>query len=310
MAFCTNCGEKLNDGAKFCHSCGKAVEASNNAERKVVFEGEIHKCPNCGEVLGSFVAVCPACGYEIRGVSNSIVVREFAYKLASTESNLERLAIISNFPVPNTKEDIMEFLILASTNCDKAKDVDLVEAWMTKMSQCIQKASFLVAGDNLLQIQNCYSNAIRKAKRRCLAIRVKSSAKKTVARNSSKQVDTTHRKVGYNFFASLVAMIFRNMCVFAALFAFYLTIRIDSQGDNIYGALYVLLGVIFLVMSTFLVYRKSATYGDVLFAVVGVILTFYSRGFMSETNGAMAILGGVVAAITLIPAFIKKLVQK
>lgn len=25
MAFCSNCGEKLNDGAKFCPKCGKGI---------------------------------------------------------------------------------------------------------------------------------------------------------------------------------------------------------------------------------------------------------------------------------------------
>ena len=69
MAFCMNCGQELPDGAKFCSSCGSAIgtvtEETN--ERKVTYDGKLHKCPNCGEILNSFVANCPACGYELRG---------------------------------------------------------------------------------------------------------------------------------------------------------------------------------------------------------------------------------------------------
>ena len=52
MSFCSKFGKQLAEDAKFCSECGaKVVENNNSTQRKVVYEGEIHKCPNCGEVL-------------------------------------------------------------------------------------------------------------------------------------------------------------------------------------------------------------------------------------------------------------------
>ena len=159
MPFCSNCGQQINDGAKFCPSCGTAVsnEKTNN-QRKTVFEGNIHKCPNCGEVLNSFTSNCPSCGYEIRGASNSAAFQEFAVKLASAESRQEKIAIIRNFPIPNTKEDILEFMILASTNIGDNLEKDISAAWQSKTEQAYQKAQIIFQDEKeFSRIQNIYS---------------------------------------------------------------------------------------------------------------------------------------------------------
>lgn len=159
MPFCSNCGQQINDGAKFCPSCGTAVsnEKTNN-QRKTVFEGNIHKCPNCGEVLNSFTSNCPSCGHEIRGASNSAAVQEFAVKLASAESRQEKIAIIRNFPIPNTKEDILAFMILASTNIGDNLEKDISAAWQSKTEQAYQKAQIIFQDEKeFSRIQNIYS---------------------------------------------------------------------------------------------------------------------------------------------------------
>lgn len=159
MPFCSNCGQQINDGAKFCPSCGTAVsnEKTNN-QRKTVFEGNIHKCPNCGEVLNSFTSNCPSCGYEIRGATNSAAVQEFAVKLTSAESRQEKIAIIRNFPIPNTKEDILEFMILASTNIGDNLEKDISAAWQSKTEQAYQKAQIIFQDEKeFSRIQNIYS---------------------------------------------------------------------------------------------------------------------------------------------------------
>ena len=48
MAFCSNCGQQLDDKAKFCSACGTSrsvQQTANENKRKTVYEGEIRKCP-------------------------------------------------------------------------------------------------------------------------------------------------------------------------------------------------------------------------------------------------------------------------
>lgn len=138
MAFCINCGQELAEEAKFCANCGTAVSNNSTTQRKTVYDGELHKCPNCGERLDSFVSVCPSCGYELRGAKATSVVNELAKKLERTGTIEQKIDLIRNFYIPNTKEDIYEFFILATSNIS-AGGYD-VEAWYTKLEQAYQKA--------------------------------------------------------------------------------------------------------------------------------------------------------------------------
>lgn len=182
MPFCTNCGQELSTNAKFCSNCGAATGPSDCSKRTSVYEGEIHKCPNCGEVLKSFEINCPACGYELRSVKASSAVKEFALKLEAIESNREyekprglfaraealqrvskadeqKISLIKSFAVPNSKEDILEFMILATssinlnaydtTNTNVSKsDKELNSAWLSKVQQVYEKARRSYSTDN------------------------------------------------------------------------------------------------------------------------------------------------------------------
>jgi hypothetical protein len=54
--------------------------------------------------------------------------------------------MVKNFPIPNTKEDIFVFMLLASSNFDSSyyathlNQEDISDAWLTKIDQCYQKA--------------------------------------------------------------------------------------------------------------------------------------------------------------------------
>lgn len=188
MLICSNCNKEMDNDTKFCPNCGTPVKENINEEkRKVVFEGIIHKCPNCGEILNSFVTNCPACGYEVRERKNSISVTEFAKKLEEIEktrpikeskfadihTNMsiidditkKEISIIQNFPIPNTKEDLIEFLILASSNINTrtfselsgaaASQKALSGAWKSKFEQAYQKA--LISFGNAPEFKNIQS---------------------------------------------------------------------------------------------------------------------------------------------------------
>lgn len=205
MAFCSNCGHQLTEGAKFCFECGTKVniqEPSQDEPRKVAYDGEIHKCPNCGDILDAYESVCKACGYEQRGSKATSSVHELAVKLQqieearltsnnhsrfgqSSEIDQQKINLIRSFVIPNTKEDILEFAVLAASNVDTSAYDDsygilstlqngrrkaVSDAWLAKLKQAYQKAKLVFAGDpRIAEIQSLYDSthkAIRRAKGR------------------------------------------------------------------------------------------------------------------------------------------------
>jgi hypothetical protein len=73
-----------------------------------------------------------------------------------------KIELIENYPIPNNKEDIKEFMILASSNFDanvynKNLEVeDISDAWLAKIEQCYQKARMLLDDRELAQIKEMY----------------------------------------------------------------------------------------------------------------------------------------------------------
>ncbi len=202
MAFCINCGQEIKKGAKFCHNCGTAVytpsvEENDRRERKIVYDGEIHKCPNCGEIINSFEARCSSCGWEIRSTRSSDAVKKLADKLEQIDARQmppieekesvmeivfgrdfkgknklekaewifedkkedEKSNLISNFIVPNTREDILEFMLLASSNINIKNGIydSVTEAWIAKLDQVYKRAEITLKNtSSFAQIKEIY----------------------------------------------------------------------------------------------------------------------------------------------------------
>lgn len=208
MAFCTNCGMELEEGAKFCAQCGKATNEKNQpiGQRINVYDGEIHKCPNCGETLKSFIAQCPLCGFELRGTVTEDSVREFALKLEDIErkrdkkkhsfnplkplsnsiglnsTDEQKVSLIRSFLIPNTKEAILEFMILASSNIDfklygmgdkgvlTASQREISDAWLAKFEQAYEKAKLVLTGEDFNNINNIYVKTLQKLRKEKLKL--------------------------------------------------------------------------------------------------------------------------------------------
>lgn len=90
MAFCSNCGSKLQDGARFCSNCGAASLGSTSntqhSERQQEYVGSIRKCPSCGEEITSFTAICPSCGHELNSKKVSNTLKNFINQIDLCES--------------------------------------------------------------------------------------------------------------------------------------------------------------------------------------------------------------------------------
>ncbi len=219
MAFCINCGQELADGANFCGNCGKPTAVSNtNTQRKTVYDGEVHKCPVCGEMISAYDVLCQSCGYEIRGRKITSVVHELSMKIENASDAQKKDDLIRTFYIPNTKEDILEFFILALSQI-KTGGIN-TDAWMVKLEQAYQKAELSFDGTQEFErLKPMYENALQ-------------LNKKNSAVSSAKKV--AHAIYKSKFFWPILL---------AVVGIFFLLINIGFDSPVLYGIGFVAIGV-------------------------------------------------------------------
>lgn len=148
-------------------------------------EGNLKKCPSCGAPVKSFTTKCADCGHEFRDTESSRSTKEFFLLFNEIENDNnssdeefsfwsggakahfkredvcnKQISLISSFPVPNTKEDILEFLSLCLPHATKkyrkifgmtiAEDrpmSNVSKAFKSKCEQIIMKARFSMKDD-------------------------------------------------------------------------------------------------------------------------------------------------------------------
>jgi len=142
-------------------------------------EGDMKKCPSCGAPVQSFATKCGDCGHEFRGTKSASSIERLydeLQKIEESERSRQRswaqkidgdlgiqksvatrqASAISSFPVPNTKEDLLEFISIASSEGKKKlsmfimhahPDAILKKAWKSKCEQVITKARFSMKED-------------------------------------------------------------------------------------------------------------------------------------------------------------------
>ncbi len=122
--------------------------------------GFVKKCPACGAIVNNFLGSCPSCGLEFVGVRASSVaqdlfelLKEVDEKNGFFQSYRKKITIITNFPIPNTKEDLLDIIVSLEP---KARDYtmtqkDLCIAYLRKYEECINKAELLFPDDPMLQ---------------------------------------------------------------------------------------------------------------------------------------------------------------
>lgn len=203
--YCPNCGKRLDDDALFCSKCGTKIERKKPSSDQVptiqetstikeepakevartepveeirpeqkrvnLKEGRLHKCPNCGELISFDDVKCPSCGYEIRDREVNASVQSLFDKVLATEDLDKKIELIKTFPIPNTREDILEFMLLAKSNFDAKyyatnKNIDSVSsAWLSKIDQCYIKAKILLRDKRDLDtVEDIYSGIHKETK--------------------------------------------------------------------------------------------------------------------------------------------------
>ncbi len=279
MRYCTECGRPIADDARFCENCGKSVSADPAA---------VLSCPCCGMPLSSMDVVCPGCGSEIQERTVSAAVSDFSFRLEHADSDAQTLTIIKNFPIPNTKKDIFDFMVLAVTNLEvKERGVGektelnpaIADAWLIKAEQCHKKAAILFKNtSDYPHIQALYTQCQQFAQQ----YRNERNRKKTIL------------------------AIARNVLVVIGVILMAAALIVDRTGGNSSGielAAYILL----IVSASTLIKRNARLIDYAICAIGGATAILVS--FLLE-NGSAAILAGSIVLIITGTKYIKMLRQK
>lgn len=132
----------------------QAVEAAAAKKRGKV-------CPRCGASIQSMQLTCPECGYEFNNKQSNSSAQKLMEKLESfnDETNSvkslmlgdrveeKKARVIQMFPIPNTKEDLIEFATFCLGNIKGENDYILVDAWKGKAKQVSVKIRYLMKND-------------------------------------------------------------------------------------------------------------------------------------------------------------------
>jgi hypothetical protein len=165
--------------------------------------GDVKKCPSCGAIAQSFHIKCTDCGHEFSNIGANVSIGKLFEMLNACENERKdegmsvgkafgslfanalagvgdidkilekKKSIISGFPIPNTKDDILEFLSLAIPNAKQKGNFftkenpenkshnDLAPTWKSKCEQIIMKAKFSMKDDKkTLEEIMVYANEI------------------------------------------------------------------------------------------------------------------------------------------------------
>lgn len=143
-----------------------STEESKPPIKEEESKSKIVRCPACGEIVDKNAIICPSCGYAIRDVADGSIAL-LSQKLDLIESKRpqkrenephttaatdeRKINLIRSWPIPNNKDDLIEFAAMASGNCiappndymyRTAEDA-LADAWRSKFDQAYVKAEHL-----------------------------------------------------------------------------------------------------------------------------------------------------------------------
>lgn len=187
----------------------KKAETTVTATQKSNNFGDVKKCPSCGAIVQSVSTRCSDCSHDFNGITANNSARKLFEMLNEIEGNRsdsndasigkalgsfltktlgveindkinnQKKELISNFPIANTKEDIIEFLSLALPKAKKLGNFftsgafntpenhrnkihnEFVPVWQAKCQQIIMKARFAMKDDKkTLDEINYYANEI------------------------------------------------------------------------------------------------------------------------------------------------------
>jgi hypothetical protein len=127
-------------------------------------QGVINKCPNCGGVLKAFTTTCEFCGHELAGVRANRTISALVAKFDELESEAVRSGlsgsalegeivarkarIIRDFPIPNSREDLLSLLYFIHPKIQNCLKPDPnADDWRIKFREVMSLAKNAYKGD-------------------------------------------------------------------------------------------------------------------------------------------------------------------
>ena len=152
--------------------------------------GNIKTCPACGASVKAMELGCSECGHEFSNSNANTTILDLIAKidkieteknktianLKSTEKFVEsqnfesrKNELIRNYPVPNTKDDILEFLTYSTSKITTMSGLD--NPWSAKADEIIMKSRFLFKNDPMiLSTLDKYEKDIKKRKKGTIVV--------------------------------------------------------------------------------------------------------------------------------------------
>lgn len=111
-------------------------------------------CPRCGASVQSMQLTCPECGFEFNNKEANASARELMKLLSECSDTEKQVSIIENYPIPNTRENLIEFISSCMGRCrislselSSSDKAEICMAWRRLSQQVVIKAQLMLKDD-------------------------------------------------------------------------------------------------------------------------------------------------------------------
>ncbi len=125
---------------------GKLAQISKHKHSGPEKHGVVKTCPNCGAPIMSGAVKCTECGYLFQGTESNESTQKL-FLLLNGKDFSKQCHIIRSFPIPNTRDDLFEFLSYLEGPAFRQNEAksgnfekDFCISCYTKYIECLNKA--------------------------------------------------------------------------------------------------------------------------------------------------------------------------
>ena len=136
--------------------------------------GNIKTCPACGSTIKSMILACEDCGHEFANIETNKSITNLLNNINALQKdpnekeslfNQRKVEVINNTAIPNSKEDLIEFLIICSSQSrvmfSNRGYGKVLSAWSRKGYEALSKGKILFKDDhNNIKIIEGFKNRL------------------------------------------------------------------------------------------------------------------------------------------------------